>query len=265
MIGIIGAIVGDLVGQSYEFKKTKDYNFELLTAQSHVTDDSTCTIAIADWLMNTSRTSVELVKCLKHWCNKYNYGFGPLFRRWLATGSNEPYNSFGNGSAMRVSPCAWVAESLEECLDLARRSAMVTHSHPEGIRGAQAIAAAIYLNRCGKTKPEIINYITHTFGYVLQPYETLYDTHVFNCTCQCSVPACLTCWNESTGYEDCIRKAIALGGDADTEACIAGSISNAKEETAIDDGFAIKLCEDGYIPNEFIDIINDFHDKYEQK
>ena len=162
MIGIIGAIAGDLIGQSYEFKKTKDYNFELLTARSHVTDDSTCTIAIADWLMNTSRTSVELVERLKYWCNKYNYGFGPLFRRWLVSGSNEPYNSFGNGSAMRVSPCACVAKSLEECLILANLSAKVTHNHPEGIRGAQAIATAIYLNKCGKTKPEIIHFITHT-------------------------------------------------------------------------------------------------------
>ena len=106
---------------------------------------------------------------------------------------------------MRVSPCAWVATSLEECLELAKASARVTHNHPEGIKGAQAIAAAIYLNREGKLKDEIIDYITSQFGYKLQSYDSLYKTHKFDCTCQCSVPACLICWYESLSYEDCIR------------------------------------------------------------
>ncbi len=263
MIGIIGAIIGDLIGQSYEFNKTKDYNFKLLTEKSHVTDDSTCTIAVADWLMHTNRTHDELIDKLKYWCKKYNYGFGPMFRRWVNSDIREPYNSFGNGSAMRVSPVAWVANSIEECLELAKISAEVTHNHPEGIKGAQAIAVAIYLNRTGETKDNIIDYIIGNFGYVLQSYNSLYQTHKFDCICQCSVPACLTCWYESVSYEDCIRKAIALGGDADTEACIAGSICNAKEDTMIDDELLIKLCENDYIPNEFIDIINEFHDKYE--
>lgn len=263
MQGIIGAIVGDLIGQSYEFHSTKDYNFELLTDKSHVTDDSTCTIAVADWLLHTNRTDTELVDILKYWCRKFNYGFGPYFRQWVASDIRTPYNSYGNGSAMRVSPCAWVATSLEECLELAKASARVTHNHPEGIKGAQAIAAAIYLNREGKLKDEIINYITLQFGYKLQSYDSLYKTHKFDCTCQCSVPACLTCWYESLSYEDCIRKAISLGGDADTEGCIAGSISNARIDTSVNDEFVVRLCEDGYIPNDFIDVINEFHEKYE--
>lgn len=263
MIGIIGAIVGDLIGQSYEFNSTKDYNFQLLTDNSHVTDDSTCTIAVADWLMHTNRTHEELVDKLKYWCKKYNYGFGPSFAKWVHSDSREPYGSFGNGSAMRVSPVAWVANSLDECIQLAKISAEVTHNHPEGIKGAITIAVAIYLNRQGKSKEEIIGYILDNCDYKLKTYQELYNTHKFNCTCQCSVPVCLTCWYESHSYEDCIRKAIALGGDADTEACIAGSICNANPNTSINDELAKQLCLDGYIPNEFIDIINEFHNKYE--
>ena len=265
MIGIIGAIVGDLIGQSYEFNSTKDYNFKLLTQDSHVTDDSTCTIAVADWLMNTDRTADDLIDKFKYWCRKYNYGFAPRFNHWINSDNREPYYSFGNGSAMRVSPCAWVANSLEECIDLAKRSAEVTHNHPEGIKGAITIAVAIYLNRIGKNKDEIIDFITQETDYKLQSYKDLYRKHIFNCICQCSVPACLTCWYESDSYEDCIRKAISLGGDADTEGCIAGSICNANPNTQISDELVIKLCESGYIPNDFINIINQFHNTYEIK
>ena len=263
MIGIIGAIVGDLIGQSYEFQSTKDYNFKLLTDTSHVTDDSTCTIAVADWLLHTNRTHDELIDKLKYWCTKYNYGFAPSFKNWVNSDNRDPYNSFGNGSAMRVSPVAWVANSLEECIQLAKVSAEVTHNHPEGIKGAITIAVAIYLNRQGKSKDEIIDYILKETDYKLQSYDELHRTHKFLCICQCSVPACLTCWYESNSYEDCIRKEVSLGGDADTEACISGSICNANKDTCIDDDFLNKLCLNGYIPNEFIDIINEFHEKYE--
>jgi len=265
MIGIVGAIVGDLIGYAYEFHSTKDYNFQLLTKDSHVTDDSTCTIAVADWLLHTNRTHEELVDKLKYWCQKYDYGFGPQFNSWVKSDRRDPYFSYGNGSAMRVSPVAWVATSFEECMQLAKISAEVTHNHPEGIKGACTIAAAIYLYKEGKkTKEEIIKYLCDETGYKLQSYDELYKTHRFNCICQCSVPACLTCWYESTSYEDCIRKAISLGGDADTEACIAGSISNAREETSIDDEFAKQLIEYKFIPEEFVNIINEFHDKYEK-
>lgn len=264
MKGIIGAIVGDIIGCPYEMESTKDYNFELLTEKSHVTDDSTCTIAVADWLMNTSRTHSELIDKLKYWCNKYNYGFAPRFKNWVNSDNREPYVSYGNGSAMRVSPVAWVAQSLEECISLAKISAEVTHNHPEGIKGAITVAVAIFLYRNGKTKNEIIDYILQETDYKIQSYDELKDTHKLDCICQVSVPACLTCWLESNSYEDCIRKTIALGGDADTEACIAGSICNASDDTAVDDEFVKNLCLNGYIPNEFIDIINEFHDNYER-
>lgn len=265
MIGIIGAIVGDIVGCPYERKEysTKDYNFELLTNKSHTTDDSTCTIAVADWLMHTNRTHDELVDKLKYWCNKYNYGFAARFKNWVNSDNREPYGSFGNGSAMRVAPVGWAAQSLIECIQLAKISAEVTHNHPEGIKGAITIAVAIWLYRHGLTKDEIINYILNETDYKLQSYDELKRTHIFNCICQVSVPACLTCWYESTSYEDCIRKAVSLGGDSDTEAAIAGSICNVNPQTSIDDEFVKQLCLDGYIPNEFIDIINEFHNKYE--
>ena len=144
MIGIIGAIVGDLIGQAYEFHSTKYYDFKLLNDKSHVTDDSTCTIAVADWLMHTNRTKEELVDKLKYWCRKYNYGFAPMFDSWINSDNNQPYGSFGNGSAMRVSPCAWAATSLEECVQLAKISAEVTHNHPEGIKGAITIAEGLH-------------------------------------------------------------------------------------------------------------------------
>ena len=263
MIGIIGAIIGDVIGCPYEFHTTKNYDFKLLTPDSHVTDDSTCTIAVADWLMHTDRSHDALVDKLKYWCNKYNYGFAARFKHWVNSDDREPYYSFGNGSAMRVSPVGWVATSLEECIQLAKISAEVTHNHPEGVKGAITIAVAIYLYRNGKTKDEIIDYITNETDYKLQSYDDLKKTHKFDCVCQCSVPASLTCWYESTSYEDCVRKAVSLGGDADTEACIAGSICNANPETAVDDELAKQLCLDGVIPNEFIDIINEFHNTYE--
>ena len=165
---------------------------------------------------------------------------------------------------MRVSPVGWVANSLEECIQLAKISAEVTHNHPEGIKGAITIAVAIWLYRHGKTKDEIIGYILDNTDYKLTSYQELYNTHKFKCICQVSVPASLICWYESHSYEDCIRKAVSLGGDADTEACIAGSICNANSNTSINDDFVKQLCIDGYIPNDFIDIINDFHEKFEK-
>ena len=192
-----------------------------------------------------------------------NAGYGGKFDSWLRWDNDGAYNSFGNGSAMR---CSYIGEHFnceKEVIEWATKSADCTHNHPEGIKGAVTIAVAIYLNRQGRSKDDIINYILNETDYKLQSYDELHRTHKFKCTCQCSVPACLTCWYESNSYEDCIRKAVSLGGDADTEACIAGSICNANTETCIDDHFLNKLCLDGYIPNEFIDIINEFHEKYE--
>ena len=262
MIGIIGAICGDIIGSAYEWKRTKNYDFKLLTPDTHITDDTICTMAVADWLLHTSRTEDELIDTMKYWCRKYHWGFGPMFYKWVVSESRSPYNSFGNGSAMRVSPVAWVAMSLDECIELAHKSAIVTHDHPEGIKGAEATAVAIYMNRKGHMKDEIINYIKTNYGYVIKPYDELKKTHSFNAICQVSVPAALSCWYYSNSYEDCIRKAVSLGGDADTEACIAGSICNANSETQIADNMLMKICENVSIPDDMINLINEFNETY---
>lgn len=270
MIGIIGAIIGDIVGSSYEFGATKgdkiSYDFEIITKNMRPTDDSVCTIAVADWLMHTNRSKDELIDKLHYWCNKYNYGFAGMFRKWVETKSREPYNSFGNGSAMRVSPVAWVAKTEEECLELAKISAEVTHNHMFGISGAQCIALAIFYNRQGLTKDEIIQRLNRRFGFILtHTYDEYYKIHKFNCINQVSVPACIATWYASNSYEDCVRKAVALSGDTDTEACIAGSICNANPDTQIKDNFLMNILEHtNFLSDEMIDIINEFHEKYEQ-
>ena len=270
MVGIIGAICGDIIGSTYEFGRPKGskipYNFELISDKMRPTDDSVCTLAVADWLMHTSRTKDELIDKLHYWCNKYHYGFAGMFEKWVDTKSREPYNSYGNGSAMRVSPVGWVANSEEECLELAKLSAEVTHSHPFGISGAQCIALAIFYNRQGLSKDEIIQKLDRRFGFILtNKYKEYKAIHKFNCINQVSVPACISCWYESDSYEDCIRKAISLSGDTDTEACIAGSICNANPSTQIQDELLIDILNNvTFLTDEMIDVINEFHKKYEK-
>lgn len=269
MIGIIGAVCGDIIGSTYEFKhvKTIPYDFDIITDTMMPTDDTTCTIAVADWLLHTNKTHEELVSKLYEWCSKRPAGFGPMFLEWLKRGDGQPYGSLGNGSAMRVSPVAWVAQSLEECNNLAKISAEVTHNHPEGIKGAQVTAAAIFLNRHRYDKEYIKNYIENNYeGYEIPEYDFIKSIHKFNCTCPYSVIASLSAWYYSNSYEDCIRKAVSMNGDTDTEACIAGSICNANKETQIDDKLLTDVIYNAKYfehDNDIIDIINEFHNKYE--
>lgn len=270
MLGIIGAVCGDIIGSTYEFVRPTDgskipYDFDMITDKIRPTDDSVCTFAVADWLLHTDRSNDSLIDKFHYWCNKYNFGFASMFKKWIETKSREPYNSFGNGSAMRVSPIGWVATTKEECLDLAKRSAEVTHNHPFGISGAQCVALAIFYNRQGLSKDEIISKLDKRFGFILtHTYEEYYPIHKFNCINQVSVPACIATWYASTSYEDCVRKAVALSGDTDTEACIAGSICNANPETQISEELLNSILENvNYFTNEMVDIINEFHEKYE--
>ena len=227
---LYGTIFGDIAGSTYEFRACKNYKFTTVPEKSHFTDDTTMTLAVASWLMKDPNDMEVLIKEMQFFGNRYpKAGYGGMFRKWLIAEEPKPYNSFGNGSAMRVSPCAWVAKSLDEALTLAKKSAIVTHNHPEGIKGAQAVAAAIWMARNGSTKEEIKTYIESTFGYNLsrtikEIKESGYD---FDSTCQGSVPESIIAFLESEDYEDCIRKAIWLGGDADTQAAIAGSIAEA--------------------------------------
>ena len=268
MIGIIGAICGDIIGSTYDYKTTKNYNFKLLTNLSGITDDTILTLANAKWLLSENLSKDNLINIMHDLGNRYFFSHAGGFKHWLETKSREPYNSYGNGSAMRVSPIGWYAESIEQCLELAKISAEVTHNHPEGIKGAQAVALAIYFNRIGMNREFIKSEIETRFEYDLsRKYEDIKKTYSFQVSCQKSVPEAIICWLESTSYEDCIRKAVSLGGDANTQACIAGAICNAdllnsKMQIKAEDAFNI-IKHAKRISNELIDIINEFNKKIE--
>ena len=233
MKGIIGAIAGDVIGSAYEFNPTRDHDFELFTPKSSFTDDTVLTMANALWLIDDEQhTHERLVEIMLDLCRRYpNRGYGGRFANWICDKDPQPYNSYGNGSAMRVSPVGYYAQSLEEALALAKVSAEVTHNHPEGIKGAQATAAAIFLARRGKSKQEIRDYVAQTFNYDLsRTLDEIRPTFTFDETCQRTVPEAITCFMEGKDYEDVVRLSVALAGDADTIAAIAGSISSAVDE-----------------------------------
>ena len=233
MKGIIGAIAGDVIGSVYEFHPTRDYDFELFTPKSTFTDDTVLTMANALWLLEDETHSPErLARIMMDMCWKYpDRGYGGRFAQWIHSDHPQPYGSFGNGSAMRVSPVGYYARSLDEALELAKISAEVTHNHPEGIKGAQATAAAIFLAREGKSKKEIRDYVEQTFGYDLsRTLEEIRPVFGFDETCQRTVPEAVTCYLEGKDYEDVVRLAVSLAGDADTLAAIAGSIASAAIE-----------------------------------
>ena len=194
------------------------------------TDDTILSLAIAKWLMDDpSHNKESLIDLFKHFGNRYRViTFGRNFRKWVESDDRTPYGAPTNGSAMRVAPVAWYAKSLEECLTLAKTTAEVTHNSEEGIRGAQAVAAAIYLNKTGKSKADIKSYIEQTFGYDLsRSTDEIRPTYAFETACDKSVPESIICFLEAENYMDAVIRAISLGGDTDTMACIAGNITAA--------------------------------------
>ncbi len=229
MKGIIGAIAGDIVGSTREHYRIKTKDFELFPLRSTFTDDTVMTLAIAQWLCEDSSSKEVLIRNLKYFGNSYiNAGYGGSFYQWLGQESPEPYGSWANGSAMRVSPCAWVAESLDESQKLAEMSAIVTHNHPEGVKGALATNDAIYLARIGASKDEIKEHIELRYGYDLsRTVDEIRPTYSFDVSCAGSVPESIVCFLDGNDFEDTIRNAVSLGGDADTQAAIAGSIASA--------------------------------------
>ena len=226
---MFGAIIGDTVGSVYEFKKNIDYNFELLTKYSEPTDDTIMTLAVADILSNNKwNDNNYIVKTFKKWGRAYpDAGYGHHFYSWLMTDNKEPYNSCGNGSAMRISACGWYGNSYEEVKEMAINVTAVTHNHPEGIKGAIVVAECIYMARLGKTKEEISEYVLQHYDINLN-YEDLKKTyHSAPIICQVTVPVSIYCFLISKNFEDCLRLSVALGGDADTTAAIACSIAEA--------------------------------------
>ena len=222
---MLGAIVGDLIGSRFETAPIKTTEFELFHPDCRFTDDTVLTLAVADTIVH----GADLVDTLKEYYHRYpDAGYGAGFMQWAASASREPYNSFGNGSAMRVSPVGFACNSLEDVLEQARVTAEVTHNHPEGIKGAQATASAVFLARTGKSKDEIRRYIETQFQYNLsESLDAIRPGYRYDATCPGSVPQAITAFLESESYEDAVRKAVSLGGDSDTQACITGGIAHA--------------------------------------
>ena len=229
-----GAILGDIIGSPYEFDRgNKSKDFPLFSRNSKITDDSVMTLAVADaFLSLLPETTDEDIRCqliqsMQTYGRKYPYaGYGGMFRRWLKDPNPQPYGSYGNGSAMRVSSAGWLFDNLETVRHMARLSAEVTHNHPEGIKGAEATASAIFLARTGSTKAEIKTYIEANFHYVLsRTCDEIRPTYRHVESCQETVPEAITAFLEGNSFEDVIRTAVSLGGDCDTLTAIAGSIA----------------------------------------
>ncbi len=229
MKGIIGTICGDIIGSTREFNSIKTKDFDLFESRSGFTDDTVMTLAIATWLVRDKTSEDVLIEELQSFGCKYpNAGYGGMFSRWIREENPQPYGSWANGSAMRVSPCAWVADSLEEAQDLAYKSAAVTHNHPEGIKGALATVDAVYLARIGASKNEIKDHVETRYQYDLsRSVDEIRPYYSFDVSCAGSVPESIICFLEADDFEDAIRNTVSLGGDADTQAAIAGSIAAA--------------------------------------
>lgn len=233
---MIGAIAGDTIGSVYEFDSNniKTTDFPLFRAGSAFTDDSIMTLAVAKALLESRGGTDEEIKTavsaqMRAFGDAFPYaGYGGMFADWLYYKDMGPYNSFGNGSAMRVSAAGWVGTTMEEVLRLAELSACVTHNHPEGIKGAQATAAAIFMARKGESKDAVKNFIEDRFGYDLSAtIDEIRPGYTMDETCQGTVPQAITAFLEGNGFEDVIRLAISIGGDSDTIGAIAGSIAEA--------------------------------------
>ena len=274
--GIFGAICGDIIGSSYESAgyQTKDLDFELFTPFSRFTDDTVMTCAVAQWLLDDPKHRHKTLVEKMQWLGQEfrNRGYGTMFGQWLDSDNPQPYGSIGNGSAMRVSPCGFYAKTLDEALNLAQISAEVTHNSVEGIAGAQAVAATIFMLRQGKWVDIISNYLSDNFGYNMdRTSEEIASTYQFDVTCKGSVPEAIICALEVAKLKDmagapypmtprhyikAVRSAVALGGDADTQAAIAGGIMGAL--TRVPDDIAERVSEEILDPL-LLDIVEDFN------
>lgn len=254
---ILGAIAGDIIGSVYEWHNVKTVDFDLFCRKSDFTDDSVLTLATMYAIINQKNYMESYQLFGKNYPHR---GYGGHFRSWIHSTRPEPYNSWGNGSAMRVSPVGWYCNSLDDVMAEAQKSAEVTHNHPEGIKGAQSTAAAIYMARTGKSKDEIKQFIIDTFGYNLdRKIDNIRPSYEFDVSCQGSVPEAIIAFLESTDFENAIRLAISIGGDSDTIACITGGIAEAYYQKTPDNIIENVL---GILPQELLKIVEDFSIKY---
>jgi len=222
---MLGAIVGDVVGSRFERHPTKSKDFELFTQDSRFTDDTVLTCAVAWALMHGESYAAHL----RLFGRQYpRAGYGGRFKRWLFDMQAPGYASWGNGSAMRVSPVGWLCRDMDTVLQQAAASARPTHGHPEGVRGARAVAGAVFLARTGRSKDEIRDFLQHSIGYDMQrSLDDLRPSYAFDVSCAGSVPEAMLCFLESESFEDALRNAVSLGGDSDTQACMAGAVAEA--------------------------------------
>jgi len=253
---MIGAIAGDIIGSIYEFNQIKTKDFPLFGEGCTFTDDSVLTVAVADAIL----TGLPYLDAIKTIGRRYpSSGYGGNFIHWLLSEDREPYNSWGNGSAMRVSPVGFAFSPEEEVLDQAKMSAEITHNHPEGIKGAQAAALSIFLARKGSGKEEIKSRITEMSGYNLdRTVEQIRPDYHFNESCQRTVPEAIVAFLDSESYEDAIRNAVSLGGDSDTLACITGGIAEAFYGGVPDE---ITARVEKIITPDLLEITNEFREK----
>ena len=261
-----GAILGDIIGQPYERHNLKSKTFPLFSVYARFTDDSVMTVAVAEALLTAGslgvindekRTKDIIIDCMHKWGHRYPHaGYGGRFYEWLRNCEREPYNSWGNGSAMRVSAAGWLYDEMDTTRKIARWTAEVTHDHPEGVKGAEAIASAIFMARNGSNKDDIKNYVETEFGYDLErTCDEIRPVYRFDVSCQGSVPEAIIAFLEGTDFEDTVRNAISLGGDSDTIGAMAGSI--AEVFYGIPD--ALKAECDKRLPAEWHSIIEQLH------
>ncbi len=254
---MIGAIAGDIIGSVFEQNPIKTTEFPLFRIHSHFTDDTVLTVAVAYAILNNT----DYAYSLKLFGRRYpNAGYGLSFFHWLQAAESKPYNSWGNGSAMRVSPVGFAFDSEDEVLIEAQKSAAVTHDHPEGIKGAQAAALAIYLARTGHTKWDIQIEISNRFNYDLErTLDNIRPFYCFDISCQGTVPEAIIAFLESQNYEDAVRKGISLGGDSDTIGCITGGIAQGFYKE-VPPGIISEVRK--RLPQEFLTIIDKFNQEF---
>ena len=254
---MIGAIIGDIVGSRFEFSEPPQAGFELFTDECDFTDDTVCSIAVAEAAIQ----GVDYGENLRRWCRKYPNpmgGYGHRFYHWVFSDTPQPTNSFGNGSAMRVGSVGWLFDDYDSVMEQARLSAIVSHDHPEGIKGAQCVAALIYwLRTCRITKNDVEKSVYRSFGYEIPPMKDILRigaTGHFDGTCQETVPMAIRCFLDAHDFQETIRLAVLCDGDTDTKAAIAGAIAEAYYEIPneiLEKGFS-------YLPEEMLVVLRDF-------
>lgn len=260
---MLGAIIGDIVGSRFEWNNNKTKHFELLNDKCFFTDDTVMTLAIAKAILHSKSDYSDLsslsIKYMQEVGRNYpSCGYGGSFGLWVFSNNPKPYNSFGNGAAMRVSPVGFVAKSLDQAISLSKKVTEVTHNHPEGIKGAEATAVAIYLARNGYNINDIKNYIDKHYYKMNFTLDEIRDTYKFNETCQDTVPQAIMAFLESTSFEDAIRNAISIGGDSDTLAAITGGIAEACYGIPKE----IRNKALTYLDKRLVNILLDFENKY---